>query len=58
MICDLLNLISLPCLDVSKYLNKQKQIKDILIQSQTNKQVSLLYNWQNTGEQITDIVFI
>jgi hypothetical protein len=38
MICDLLNLISLPCLDTSKYFNKQKQIN--YLQSQTNKRVS------------------
>ncbi len=47
MICDLLNLISLPCLDVSKYLNKQKQTNDV--QSQINKQVSLLYKRLNPG---------
>jgi hypothetical protein len=39
MICDLLNLISLPCVDSYEYFNKQKQINDL--QTQTTKRVSL-----------------
>ena len=42
MICDLLNMISLPCIDSSAYLNKQKQINGL--QSPLNKRVSCYYN--------------
>ncbi len=41
MICDLFNLISLPCFDIKKYLNKVNQ--NNFPQSQTNKQVSFRF---------------
>jgi hypothetical protein len=57
MICDLLNLSSIPCTDPAIYSNKQRQQKtDLNSQSEQLKRVSsFLFNTQKKKETFWDI---